>query len=256
MTRSKESAPMSEFKDLKPIERIDQVNDKIVIIPNPFLLSDISMLHKFLDLVVEDWQRAVAPFQEKIDDAKNQNQKRYQILQSYMKVKPVFLKCLFSYLFFFRSLDLAYEKAYCELEDLHLGFPFVLFGLKPKRTNYIQNIIKLRNIAITHLLSDREKNQANKLHAMNWDLNVIAIKEENSFQLIDITFQDFKSVITGPDGEKIESDLTGINGIPEMHQKCSDYLLKYNETCWNFLDGVRRNLPLKKTESEGCFFKQ
>ncbi len=246
MTHTRESASPFEFKDLDPIERIDRLNDKKVVIPNPYLLSNISMLHQFLDLVVGDWERAVEPHQERIDGAKDHNRKRIQIQRSYMQIKPVFLKCLFSYLFFFRSLDLAYEKVYDELEDLHSGFPFVPFGRKPNETKYIENIIKLRNIAISHLPSNREKNQANRIHAMNWDLNVIAIQEEDSFQLINITFQDFKSVITGPDGERIESDLTGINGIPEMHHKCSEYLIKYNETCWNFLDGVRRNLPHKK----------
>ncbi|MEK7682387.1 MAG: hypothetical protein AAB369_06105, partial [Chloroflexota bacterium] len=40
------------------------------VLPPPQLLANLPMLHRFLTEVVEDWLRAVKPYQEQIDRTK------------------------------------------------------------------------------------------------------------------------------------------------------------------------------------------
>ena len=65
--------------------------------------------------VVEDWLRAVKPYQMNFDGAETESAKQITVGSAFMELQPAFLKCLFSYAFFFVSVDNAYSNFYSDL---------------------------------------------------------------------------------------------------------------------------------------------
>ena len=121
------------------------------IFPTPQLLANLPMLHSFLEEVVEDWLRAVEPYQRQVDEADDDSAMIWAGVAGFMELQPLLLKCLFSYAFFFVSADNAYRRLY---EDLNQANRILGLNVKhdkpPRDTPFIEKIRLIRDISIAH----------------------------------------------------------------------------------------------------------
>ena len=110
--------------------------------PPPQVLQNIPTLHWILEQVVEDWLRAVEPYQVQIDKmGSNPDMLFTNILDGFSELQAPFLKCLFSYAFFFVAVDTAYTNLLRRLNRAR-----DLFGLNlespsaPSREPFVKKI--------------------------------------------------------------------------------------------------------------------
>ena len=96
----------SELPNLSPITVCGKV------LPSPQLFQNIPMLHGILEEVLEDWLRAVEPFQRQVDSAQGDWAKLSAASSGFTELQPSLLKSLFSYAFFFVAVDRAYASFY------------------------------------------------------------------------------------------------------------------------------------------------
>ena len=99
----------SELTNLSPITVCGTV------LPPTQLFQNIPMLHRILNEVLEDWLRAVEPYQRQIDSADGDSAKLYAVSSGISDLQPSLLKCLFSYALFFLSADNACAYFYGQL---------------------------------------------------------------------------------------------------------------------------------------------
>ena len=129
------------------------------------------MLHLILEEVVEDWIRAVKPYQKRVDDTDSDSARIFAAGSGFMELRPQFLKCLFSYAFFFVSTDNAYGNLYEELNRANNDSCLNIKHDKPPRdTPFIEKIRLIRNISIAHFPAKPSK-QVSALDAyaaMDW----------------------------------------------------------------------------------------
>ena len=87
------------------------------VLPTPQLFQNIPILHRILEEVLEDWLRAVEPYQRQIDSAEGDLAKLSAVSSGFVELQPSLLKSLFSYTFFFVAADNAYAYFYRELNQ-------------------------------------------------------------------------------------------------------------------------------------------
>ena len=134
----KGGALASNLEDLSPVRVCGET------LPHPLLFGNIPMIHDFLEQVLADWLRAVEPYQRQVDRAQKGDQQTIAAATALLELHHTWLKCLFSYAFFFRAADEAYEEFYAGLNKANLQ-PFALghaaLCLLRKR---------IRNVSIAH----------------------------------------------------------------------------------------------------------
>ncbi len=87
------------------------------VLPTPQLFQNIPMVHRMLEEVLEDWLRAVEPYQRQIDSVEGDSAKLSAVSSGLVELQPSLLKSLFSYAFFFAAADNAYAYFYRELNQ-------------------------------------------------------------------------------------------------------------------------------------------
>ena len=208
------------------------------------LFSNIPLLWEILELIVKDWEQAVTPMQSAIDNASNENERTFYLLQGFRALQPHYFKCLFSYAFSFISLQHAYDQFYKELKDLSKPSLKVKCIPKPKRTPYIRKVEMIRNISIAHMDSKKAK-PIDVEAATMWQPMTLAKGTSKSWDLNKMTFGGFKVTSHNSSGNIVDqsTDLE-INGIIEMDNQCRDYLDKYDRVCAKYLAKIQAKLPI------------
>lgn len=192
--------------------------------PNPELYANIPMLWNILNLTVQDWFREVEPFQFKIDKAATQNDKYYYLGKSFLELPPYYFKCLFSYVMFFVSLEKAYNLFYEELKALNRLDVFNLKHRKrPARNNYIEKVVSVRNISIAHIGS-KDVPSIDAKAGMKWQPLMLKGKDA-TLNLNRLAFGSGKLIVRDSAGNITNQSIDlEIQGIPDLHNQCIDYL--------------------------------
>jgi len=209
------------------------------------LFVDIPLLWKFLELVVKDWEQAVVPKQNAIDSASNDNEREFYSLQGFSALQPYYLKCLFSYVFFFIALNNAYDKFHAELRGLSNPSLRVKCIKKPTPTSYIEKVKKIRDISIAHIISEEENNPLNVEASLIWQSMIFSRKNNEAGDLNKMIFGGFKVVLHDSEGNIIgQSCDLEIKGIYEMDIQCREYLNRYDNICAEYLTSIQAKLPI------------
>ncbi len=213
--------------------------------PEPALFSSIPLLWEMLDLVVQDWRREADPLQEQINIAKTEGEELYFVAHAFNDLPPYYLKCIFSYVFFFIALEETYNLFYSELNRLNRELVFrVAHDKKPKRNDYIEKVRLVRNISIAHIGSD-EVSRINSRAGMMWLPLSLVKKSGEKSNLGNMAFCDWKLMSRNAAGNLIDrsTDLS-IKGIPELHRYCTKYLEEYDNVCAKYLEAIIAKLPV------------
>ena len=64
-------------------------------LPPAHLFQNIPTLHRILEEVLQDWLRAVEPYQREIDGADGEMSMRAATSTGFVELQPLLLKCLF-----------------------------------------------------------------------------------------------------------------------------------------------------------------
>ena len=206
-------------------------------LPTPQLFYNIPMLHLILKEVVEDWLRAVEPYQRQVDDADDDSARIFAGSSGFMEIRPQFLKCLFSYVFLFVAADQAYAHFYRELNHANnvsgLRLPH---DRPPKATPFIEKIYRIRDISIAHFPAKPSK-QVSALDAygaMDW--LAMSMPVDNFEKL---TFGSGRFRGTDASGQRVESQDLEVPGMKTAHYvHCLPYLNSYDEMCCDYLQAL------------------
>jgi hypothetical protein len=211
--------------------------------PNPHLFSIIPLLWTILDLVCADWEHEVAPRQRACDLAETTDQRIIFSCKAFADLEPSFLKCLFSYISFFVSLEHAYDLFYRGLNHLNrLPLFQVRHPKPPKRDSYIDRVHLVRDIALVHFGSNNAT-EADAASGLLWEPTSMSGTPEG-FDLSRITFRPGRLVLRDSVGQVIgaATDLE-INGLPELDQHCTLFLHQYDTACADYLRALQARLP-------------
>lgn len=224
-------------------------------LPNPMLFGNISMLGKFLQMIVQDWKRDATSFQTQIDASTNGGEAMFIMSKAFLELQPLCLKCLFSYAFFFTSLEDAYLRFYAELNYLNRQLR-VKHDSPPARGSFIEKVRTVRNYSIAHIGSNR-KGVLNRHSAMSWQPMTLSKGTGEKWNLDDLTFGSMKWSVYDAHGKLIDqSDDIEITGVPKMDRLCSEYLGDYERLCSAYLEAVHARLPIKINNVRYYSFRQ
>src|SRR5689334_21237619 len=73
--------------------------------PKPALYTNIPMLWKILESVIQDWERAAEPFQNSVNNSTTENEQIFHVGRAFLELPIYYFKCLFSYVTFFVALE-------------------------------------------------------------------------------------------------------------------------------------------------------
>jgi hypothetical protein len=224
----------------------------------PNLYSNIPLLWEFLDLVVDDWNRTAEPYQNKINKSKSEKEKYYFLAKAFADLQPYFLKCLFSYVFFFVAIDKAYELLFRELNNLNKEVVFkVKHEKQPKKNDYIKKVILIRNNSIAHLGSNEKLKGLDLKAAMSWQPMTLSGSIKDICNINNMSFGSMKWRRKNNSGgiEKEQSIDLEIKGIHEIDEYCIEYLVKFDKVCASYLENLISKLPAETESKAFSLFK-
>jgi hypothetical protein len=216
--------------------------------PKPALYSNIPMLWDILKSIEIDWKREAEPFQVCIDKSTSKNEQLFSVGKAFIGLQPHYLKCLFSYVMFFVSLENTYDLFYRELNTLNRKPVFNVKhnNKKPKRNNYIKKVRLIRNISIAHIGSSKI-NRIDSKAGMTWQpLSLAKSKDDEGWDINKMAFGSFRMTSRDSSGKVIEQQCVDleIKGILELHKRCMEYIDEYDEICANYLTTIISKLPI------------
>ncbi len=233
----------SNLETLSPITVHSQT------LPSPQLFHNIPMLHWMLGEVLEDWLRAVDPYQMSVDSAKTEPAKLFAVGTGFMELQPALLKCLFAYAFFFVSADNAYGNFYRDLNranrlsGLNLQHP-----KPPKITPFVTKIATIRDISIAHIPSDKAA-PIDAFAAMSWQPMALSHSSEGQPDLERLTFLPGRFRGTDATGQVNQSTDLEVSGIRSPHSEhCLPYLERYDKVCCEYLGALQDAMSLSQQE--------
>jgi hypothetical protein len=225
--------------------------------PRPALYTNISMLWKILESVIQDWERAAEPFQNNIDSATTENEKVYYVGRAFLELPTYYFKCLFSYVTFFVALENAYDLFYEELNAINRTYIFrIQHHKKPQRNRYIQKVRNVRNISIAHIGS-KEVSRIDAKAGMMWEPLSLTKNKDESWNIGKLSFGSGKwksRDLAGNIIEKQSIDLE-IGGISELQDECMNYIDRYDEVCAGYLNALAEKLPTEDGDTFYSFVK-
>ncbi|MFT3893604.1 MAG: hypothetical protein QM730_18400 [Anaerolineales bacterium] len=225
--------------------------------PKPVLYTNIPMLWKILESVIQDWERAAEPFQNSIDSSKTENEKIYHVGRALLELPIYYFKCLFSYVTFFVALENAYDLFYEELNAINRMKVFrVQHHKKPQRNSYIEKVRAVRNISIAHIGS-KEVSRIDAKAGMMWEPLMLTKKIDEAWDLSKLSFGSGKwksRDLTGNTIEEQSIDLE-IGGISEMRSECMNFIDRYDEVCAEYLNALAEKLPVEEGDTFYSFVK-
>ena len=205
------------------------------------------MLHRILEEILEDWLRAVEPYQRQIDDADDNSAMHYAGLSGFVDLQPLLLKFLFSYAFFFVATDNAYEHLYAELNRANNVSGLNLKHDKPPtETPFVKKIRMIRNIAIAHFPAKPSKKVSalDAFAAMSWEPMSLSWSNGGRPDLEILTFAPGHFRGTDDSGQSICSQDLKVPGVRIAHyQHCLPYLNQYDKVCCDYLQALQAAMP-------------
>lgn len=236
----------SRLGSIRLIRGINKDNNTELRLPNPMLFSNIPLLWNIISMVVQDWERESTPFQETINKSTSEGERLFHVLQSFMKLQPYFLKCLFSYTLFFVSLENAYDLLYAELNALNrrLGIR-VKHEKRPKPSQYIKKVKRIRDLSIAHMGSHKKASEVNVFSAMLWQPLTWITDSSGPWHVNEITFGNGEIISRDSQGNLLgKSDDHKIQGISEMNIYCMEYINEYDRICAEYFNNIKGKLPI------------
>ena len=219
------------------------------VLPTPQLLENIPILHRILEEVVEDWMRAVEPYQRRVDEADDVSAMIWAGASGFMELQPLLLKCLFSYAFFFVSADNAYGRLYENLNQANrVSGLKVKHGKPPKDTPFIEKIRLIRDISIAHFPGRPTKKVSalDAYAAMSWQPMALSWSKGGRPDLEKLAFGSGHFGVTDDSGQRIKSQDLEVPGLTIAHsQHCLPYLNQYDEMCCDYLQALHAAMPVR-----------
>ena len=219
------------------------------MLTTPQLRSNIPMLHLILEEVVEDWLRAVEPYQKEVDDADGDSAMIFAVGSGFMELQPQLLKCLFSYAFFFVATDNAYAQLYAELNRANNDSGLnIKHGKPPKDTPFTKKIRLIRDISIAHFPGTPSKrvSHVDVYAAMSWQPMSLGWSIGSRPDLEKLTFGSGGFGGTDSSGQRVESKDLEVPGVTAAHEECLPYLNEYDEMCCDYLQALQAALDSKE----------
>ena len=190
--------------------------------PQPQLFTNIPMLHRILDAVLEDWLRAVEPWQSQIDEAEDQSKRLAATLYGFADLEPSLLKCLFSYAFFFVAVDDTYRYFYSQLNRVNgLSGLNMKHGKPPRQSPFVKKIGTIRDFAIAHFPSEKAQ-PIDASAAMTWEPMSLTHIVEGTPDLEKLTFAPGRLRSTDSKGRTVESQDLEVSGLNPNPPKDTD----------------------------------
>ena len=235
----------SNLSALGPIQRINIKDNTGMRIPHATWFINIPILRGVLGLVIQDWKREVAPHQSVVDSAATESQKFILAATASSDLKLYFFKGVFSYVMLFIALQEAYGKFYAELDELNQKLSLqVEHDIVPEINEYIKKIRRIRNLAVAHLGSSKEKNLANRLAGMLWEPTSLGKRSAGSWNLELVTFGPMQIKMSDASGNAMRKSDDFEIRIPEMNDQCVAFLDEYDRVCSDYLKEIKKKLPI------------
>ena len=224
----------SELTNLSPVTVCGEA------LPPPQLFQNIPMLHWILQEVLEDWLRAVEPYQVQVDSVGDNLAKEWAVGSGFIELQPALLRSLFSYAFFFTAADNAYTNFY---KDMNRANRLSGLNLKhrkpPTKTSFVKKIVVIRDIAIAHIPSDKAS-PLDTFAAMSWQPMALSWSHKGRPDLEKLTFGPGRFRGTDSSGHKIQSQDLEVPGVKTAHYgHCLPYLEHYDEVCCEYLQKIQ-----------------
>jgi hypothetical protein len=200
-------------------------------IPPPEYLENLPLLHQFLDLVVQDWHRAVESYSVRVES---------DSAIAFVKLQPAFLKCLFSYVFFFESAAEGYPKLYHKLTEANFasGLKVKCRSKRPKNRALLRKTNDIRDWSIAHF-SSPDAPHVDAHAATAWTPMTLSYPTGTMPDLRKLTFGGFRIRCTDKNGVTTESVDLEVEGLDDLHRECLNYLEAYDRVCCEYLDNLR-----------------
>jgi hypothetical protein len=212
-------------------------------IPSYLLVSKIPIILHFLSLIVSDWERDSNPKQMEIDKAAETSEPIFELTTAMQALEPIFLKCLFSYGFFFVATNAIYRNVHISIHRANADTNFhVSLQKPPKIPLELQKLVKVRNWSIAHL-GEANASELDQLSAMYWSPTVVSKESSRSWDLNRMSFGSFKLRLRSKkDGSTIESTDLELENIPRLHEITSKYFSSYDSICVENIEELRKLL--------------
>lgn len=212
-------------------------------LPTPQLFTNIPILHCILAEVVDDWLRAVEPYQMDVDAAGTESERLFVVSSGMGELQPSFLKCLFSYAFFFVSADHAYANFYRELNRANnLSGVRIQHRSPPKKSPFVSKIVNIRNISIAHMPSAKAE-PINAAAGMEWKPMSLSYPNGGRPDLEKLAFGSGRLRFTDATGESRQSLDLEVEGMKTPHfEHCLPYLEQYDKACCEYLHALQTAL--------------
>ena len=210
--------------------------------PRPQVVSNLPMMWQFLEMIQQDWRRGIEPAQANIDSAE-ETRRSALVGVAFLDLQPLFLKCLFSYTLFFRSLELAYEGIYADIDSIRRETELrVRQPKKPKPSAEIHKLREIRNRSIAHP-GTTKGNHIDLVATASWQPMTLSKSLEEPWDLERLTFGGLRYRCHRPDGTTLESGDHEVAGLVDTHARCVDYLEQWDRVCAEYLSGLLDRMP-------------
>ncbi len=223
----------SKLTNLSPVTICGEV------LPPPQLIQNIPILHWILQEVLEDWLRAVKPYQAQVDSVGDNSVKEWAVGPGFMELQPALLKSLFSYAFFFAAADNAYANFYKDLNRAnHLSGLNLKHRKPPTKNSFVKKIGMIRDIAIAHIPSDKA-NPLDAWAAMSWQPMALSWSHGDQPDLEQLTFAPLRFHARDTKGRTIQSRDLEVPGLKVAHfNHCLPYLERFDKVCREYLQAL------------------
>lgn len=219
-----------ELSKLIPIEIHDHNQHILLYIPEQHVLENIPVIWMMLEQVIQDWSISskAYPSFAKVKEKDKQAALEFEAFQLF---KPRLFQCLFSYIIFFFMLENGYNFVYSELNRINRDLGLRISHKKPpERTEFITGLWKLRNYTVAHWAGTEQKNISDSAAGRQWGYAFAHTKRHEEWA------GDMEHIVPGFPGIAIAS-------IPETHDRCSNYLSKFDQVCADYLKAIIVQMP-------------
>lgn len=216
-----------------PLEIFNHNENTLLRVPDPQVMENIPVVWDMLEQVIKDWQATSKEF-----SSLNLAKESFLDPETLAWLKPRMFKCLYSYVIFFFMLENGYHFVYSELNRVNNDLDLRIKHSKPpKRTEFINSLWKLRNFTIAHWAGTEKSAVADSIAGRQWGY---AYGHSARFDKWADAIED---IVPGFSGVAIAS-------IPETHNRCTNYLSEFDQTCAEYLRDVILQMPKTKNGLE------
>jgi len=241
---------ISRISFIQPIT-IDIPVEGIKIIPRHLIQNNISLLNQFLEIVLDDWKQVSFPVQREIDEI-GEKGSMFTGIEAFIKLEPHFLKCLFSYAFFFVSLEKCYKSIYSDLINICKNPKYRINHPKlPKRSSDLDKLNLVRNWSIAHIGEANSKNKEDIIGSMSWTPILLSKDNTSSFDYINIQFETLNVRIDPANGGIINT--TSKLEIPDLltlHNEVENYYSHYEDVILIIIEGIRGIISNESSDAQ------